>query len=639
MEKYGQRQNVRILLLGDRGVGKTSLILSLVSEEFAEDVPYKAEEITIPPDVTPEHIPTNIVDYSAAEQSEEQLIEEVNKADVICVVYSVEDDESLEQVRVHWLPLLRHCQPRTTRPVILVGNKADLIEYSTLQTSSPFMEDFPEIEAWLECSARSLFNISEMFYHAQKAVLHPVGPLYSLEDQELTFACEEALIRIFKICDLDNDDLLSDREFNAFQMHCFNEPLDPNTINGLKSIIDSSISNGLKYNSITKSGFLFLHCTFIRRGRSETTWTVLRKFGYDDSLELSDNYLFPKIRISTGASTELSLRGQHFLSTLFVKHDKDHDGALNPDELQDLFSTCPRQAWDGLAQQGVKNTPQGWITMQGFMSQWALITLLSVNTTLEYLAYFGYPYLEQESQSNAISVTRERQLDWLKKQSSRTVYECAVIGPKGCGKTAFCRSMLGHSLSDTNHPPCLSTPSWYACTLQVYGQDKVLVLRDVDLESTSTPLTATDLRGDVTCLTYNHSDPSSFEYVARIFLKYFVDCKEPVLIVACKSDLPRAKQDYLLQPAAFCQKHRLPPPHLFTAMDHDVEKEIYLKLATMAAFPRFQAAWVLFYKTRHLRDLKLLREITASWWKTSITLAIAAALGLFLMRCLKPHNG
>lgn len=58
------RLSVRILLIGDRGVGKTSLILSLVSEEFAEDVPFRAEEITIPPDVTPEHIPTNIVDYS-----------------------------------------------------------------------------------------------------------------------------------------------------------------------------------------------------------------------------------------------------------------------------------------------------------------------------------------------------------------------------------------------------------------------------------------------------------------------------------------------------------------------------------------------------------------------------------------------
>lgn len=58
------RRQVRILLVGDRGVGKTSLILSLVSEEFPEEVPSKAEEITIPADVTPEQVPTNIVDYS-----------------------------------------------------------------------------------------------------------------------------------------------------------------------------------------------------------------------------------------------------------------------------------------------------------------------------------------------------------------------------------------------------------------------------------------------------------------------------------------------------------------------------------------------------------------------------------------------
>lgn len=55
-------RTVRIILLGEPGVGKTSLILSLVTEEFAEHVPPKAEEITIPADVTPEQVPTNIVD-------------------------------------------------------------------------------------------------------------------------------------------------------------------------------------------------------------------------------------------------------------------------------------------------------------------------------------------------------------------------------------------------------------------------------------------------------------------------------------------------------------------------------------------------------------------------------------------------
>lgn len=60
----GARRNVRILLVGERSVGKTSIILSLVSEEFTEDVPAKAEEITIPPEVTPEKVATCIVDYS-----------------------------------------------------------------------------------------------------------------------------------------------------------------------------------------------------------------------------------------------------------------------------------------------------------------------------------------------------------------------------------------------------------------------------------------------------------------------------------------------------------------------------------------------------------------------------------------------
>lgn len=60
------RRHVRILLVGDPSAGKTSLILSLVSEEFPEDVPPKAEEITIPADVTPEQVPTNIVDYNGS---------------------------------------------------------------------------------------------------------------------------------------------------------------------------------------------------------------------------------------------------------------------------------------------------------------------------------------------------------------------------------------------------------------------------------------------------------------------------------------------------------------------------------------------------------------------------------------------
>jgi len=65
---------------------------------------------------------------------------------------------------------------------------------------------------------------------------------------------------------------------------------------------------------------------------------------------------------------------------------------------------------------------------------------------------------------------------------------------------------------------------------------------------------------------------------------YYATLKIPVLIVGNKNDLGEVMQDYILQPKAFCVKYKLPPPHFFSCMDK-VNKEIYIKLATMAAFP------------------------------------------------------
>ncbi|XP_008583738.1 PREDICTED: mitochondrial Rho GTPase 1-like, partial [Galeopterus variegatus] len=100
------KKDVRILLVGEPRVGKTSLIMSLVSEEFPEEVPPRAEEITIPADVTPERVPTHIVDYSEAEQSDEQLHQEISQANVICIVYAVNNKHSIDKVTSRWIPLI-----------------------------------------------------------------------------------------------------------------------------------------------------------------------------------------------------------------------------------------------------------------------------------------------------------------------------------------------------------------------------------------------------------------------------------------------------------------------------------------------------------------------------------------------------
>jgi len=42
-------------------------------------------------------------------------------------------------------------------------------------------------------------NISEMFYYAQKAVLHPTAPLFDASNKELTSVCKAAIERIFTV--------------------------------------------------------------------------------------------------------------------------------------------------------------------------------------------------------------------------------------------------------------------------------------------------------------------------------------------------------------------------------------------------------------------------------------------------------
>lgn len=51
---------------------------------------------------------------------------------------------------------------------------------------------------FFQCSARSLRNISELFYYAQKAVLHPVVPLYSSDERDVSFvSCSNNLNHFF----------------------------------------------------------------------------------------------------------------------------------------------------------------------------------------------------------------------------------------------------------------------------------------------------------------------------------------------------------------------------------------------------------------------------------------------------------
>ncbi|XP_067407330.1 mitochondrial Rho GTPase 2 isoform X1 [Emydura macquarii macquarii] len=613
------KRDVRILLVGEAQVGKTSLIMALVGEEFPEEVPPRAEEITIPADVTPEKVPTHIVDYSEAEQTEDELQEEIAKANVVCVVYDVTVEATIEKIRTKWIPLVNGGVEKGSRiPIILVGNKSDLQSGSSMEIILPIMNQFSEIETCVECSAKNLKNISELFYYAQKAVLHPTAPLYDPEEKQLRPACARALTRIFNISDQDNNQILSDDELNYFQKSCFGNPLAPQALEDVKMVVWKNTTDGVQDNGLTLNGFLFLNTLFIQRGRHETTWTILRRFGYADELELTDDYLHPQFRVPQGCSTELNHFGYQFLQRMFEKHDKDGDGALSPVELQSFFTVFPYVPWGPELYNTVCTTDKGLLSLHGFLCQWTLVSYLDVHHCLEYLGYLGYPiFSEHNSQTQAITVTREKKIDLEKGQTQRNVFLCKVIGPRGTGKSAFLQAFLGKNLAAHKESP--GELSFYAInTVQVSGQEKYLILYEIDVDTEF--MKASDAACDVACLMYNVNDSKSFNYCASIYKQQYMDGQIPCIFVASKSDLPEVTQQHGLSPAEFCYKHRLPPPCYFTCNSQGLPTTtIYTKLATAAAFP-------------HLNDTEL--GAVSFWLRVALGASITAVVGFTLYKAL-----
>ncbi len=231
---------------------------------------------------------------------------EIERASVLCLVYAVNDESSKEKLKSYWLPKIQEVETNissclsstdqpaviTKRPIIIVANKHDTSTRENLvndQIISKLIRANIQIETCIQCSAKTLKNVPEVFYYAQKSVLYPTAPVYDDEKKKLTPQCVKCLTRIFKICDNDNDGLLNDKELNEFQLKCFGVHLNSNSLQEVKALLYDNDEN-LVENKITLNGFIYLHTLFIKKGRHETTWTVLKKFGYDRNLTISRDY-------------------------------------------------------------------------------------------------------------------------------------------------------------------------------------------------------------------------------------------------------------------------------------------------------------------------------------------------------------
>ncbi|XP_076929712.1 mitochondrial Rho GTPase 1-like [Bidens hawaiensis] len=542
---------VRIVVAGDRGTGKSSLIITAAAESFPTNVPPVLPPTRLPEDMFPEHVPVTVIDTSSSLENRGKLADELKRADAVVLTYACDEPSTLDRLSTFWLPELRRLEVKI--PVIVAGCKLDLRDeqqaVSLELVMSPIMQQFREIETCIECSAYKHIQIPEVFYYAQKAVLHPTAPLFDQEAQTLKPRCVRALKRIFILCDHDRDGALSDAELNDFQVKCFNAPLQPSEIVGVKRVVQEKLPEGVNENGLTLTGFLFLHALFIEKGRLETTWTVLRRHGYNNDIRLGEDQLLAPIKRTPDQSVELTSEAVEFLRGVFTLFDSDGDGALNAHELEDLFSTAPESPWSEApyANAAEKNA-LGGLSLDGFLSEWAFMTLLDPVLSVENLIYIGYA----GDPSSAVRVTRKKRVDRKKQSSDRNVFQCFVFGPKEAGKSSLLHSFIGRQFSEVYTP---TTEEQYAVNTvdQPDGTKKTLILREIPEDAIGKLLVNKDALAacDIAVFVHGSSNASSWTRATELLVQVAshgesTGYEVPCLIVAAKDDLepyPTAIQD------------------------------------------------------------------------------------------------
>lgn len=599
---------VRICVCGDDSTGKSSLITSLVKDHFVTNrIQPVLPQITLPPTLgTPDNVTTIIVDTSALPQERNNLRKEIRKSNVILLVYS--DHYSYERVALFWMPYFRSLGVNV--PVVLCANKSDLMaNRSTPQIVEdemlPVMAEFKEIDSCIRTSAREHHNINEVFFLCQKAVTHPIAPLFDAKEAALKPAAVSALRRIFYLCDKDQDGILNDDEIRAFQLKVFDKTLADGDLHTIKSSVNPFPARSAR-DGIDVEGFLQLNKIFVEKGRHETLWLILRKFQYTDSLSLHDAFLHPKFDVPQFSSAELSPVGYRFFVDLFLLFDKDNDGGLNDQELGALFAPTP-----GLPESWVQSdfplctvrNEAGHITLQGWLAQWSMTTFEEPKTTLEYLSYLGFETTGRGGTTAALKVTKARKRRNKPGRVERNVFQCYVLGASHSGKTSLLSAFLNRPFETTYNPTIRPRVAVNSVELQG-GKQCYLILEELGQLEPAILENRTKLDAcDLVCYTYDSSDPDSFEHIVELRKKHPQLDELPSVYAALKADQDKTVQRSELQPDQYTGTQNMATPlhvsvtwnsiseffvhvsrHLERSISSFINTNLY-KLAESATFP------------------------------------------------------
>jgi len=128
-----KREDIRVLIIGDKDVGKSSLWWTLLENEFpdSEKVSRQTKEKINAQEIMYADVTYKIIfeEDESSEENGDMLNEQLSDTDVALLLFSIIDIRSFQNVKIKWCERIR--EKNEDLPIIFVGNKVDLREEAT----------------------------------------------------------------------------------------------------------------------------------------------------------------------------------------------------------------------------------------------------------------------------------------------------------------------------------------------------------------------------------------------------------------------------------------------------------------------------------------------------------------------------
>uniref|UniRef100_A0A3Q1JKG3 Ras homolog family member F n=1 Tax=Anabas testudineus TaxID=64144 RepID=A0A3Q1JKG3_ANATE len=173
----------KIVIVGDGGCGKTSLLMVYAKGDFPEKyAPSVFEKYVTTMSLDGKEIQLNLYDTAGQDDYDRLRPLSYQEANLVLVCFDVTNPTSFENVLIKWYPEVKHfCRDV---PVILIGCKTDLRKDKECARKLKAMNLDPitytqgeetrqqmNAELYLECSAKYQEHVEDIFREATKTML------------------------------------------------------------------------------------------------------------------------------------------------------------------------------------------------------------------------------------------------------------------------------------------------------------------------------------------------------------------------------------------------------------------------------------------------------------------------------------